>query len=75
MPLDGLEFLLGELFQIEWYRHVSESSYHRDLWSAAQKRRLERVLGWQLKQVRNYDTTPWMSLKRAKPEIGLLTDD
>jgi len=75
MPLDGLEFLLGELFQLGWHRHVSESSYHRDFWSEAQKRRLERVLGWQLKQVSDYDTTPWMSLKRAKPAVGLLTDD
>jgi hypothetical protein len=72
MPFDGLEFLLGELFQLDWHRHVSESTYHRDFWSAAQQRRLQKILGWQLKQVNDYDTTPWMSLKKAKPSLGLL---
>lgn len=72
-PLDGLEFLLGELFQLEWPQHVSKSSYDRDSWAGHQKRRLQRILEWQVAQVREAETTPWMSLKSAKPQINLLT--
>lgn len=72
-PMDGLEFLLGELFQREWHQALSKSSHQRDEWAKSQKKRLESVLKWKLEQVTNCDTTPWMSLKKARPPLGILT--
>jgi hypothetical protein len=74
LPLDGLEFLLGELFQLEWLSHVSKKTHDRDAWSKGQERRLERVLRWQLEQVTSWESTPWMSLKKAKPGIDLIAE-
>lgn len=71
-PMDGLEFLLGELFQLEWLEHVSRDSYERNTWATSQKRRMEQVLRWQLSHVGKNETTPWMSLKTAKPGVNLL---
>lgn len=72
-PMDGLEFLLGELFQLRWLQTVSEESYARNLWAKSQSNRLRRLLNWKLDQIQEADTTPWMALKRAKPDLGLLT--
>ncbi len=72
-PMDGLEFLLGELFQREWYQEVSKSSHQKDAWGKSQKDRLERVLKWELEQIARWKTTPWMSLKRAKPPLEMIT--
>ena len=72
-PLDGLEFILGELFQSAWHQAVSRPSHHRNAWAGSQKQRLQRLMEWQLRQINEADTTPWMSLKKAKPELDLLT--
>ncbi|MFO1095257.1 MAG: hypothetical protein U0992_18425 [Planctomycetaceae bacterium] len=73
-PMDGLEFLLGELFQLRWNQTVSTDSDAKNTWATCQRRRLERVLTWKLQQVRNADTTPWMAIKKAKPDLRLLVD-
>lgn len=73
-PMDGLEFLLGELFQRRWLQVVSEDSDNRNSWANSQGKRLERLLDWKRRQVRQAETTPWMALKKAKPELGLLSE-
>jgi len=73
-PMDALEFLLGELFQRRWLQTVSKSSRDRDAWGKSQQHRLERLLKWELDQVAKWDTTPWMSLKKAKPPLKVITE-
>ena len=73
-PMDGVEFLLGELFQLRWRKCVSEDSCERDSWANSQKHRLQRILNWKLKTIREAATTPWMALKKAKPDLELLRD-
>ena len=70
-PFDALEFVLGELFQDEWLRNVSRSSHERNEWASAQRLRLHNVLTWQQAMVNGSALTPWMSLKKAKPDIDL----
>ena len=75
-PMDGLEFLLGELFQSQWEQRISEDSQDRNGWAKSQTTRLSKLLTWQDRQVRdNILGTPWMSLKRAKPPIDVLSED
>jgi len=72
-PLDGLEFLLGELFQRDWHQRMSEDSHDKAAWGNSQKKRLQRVLKWELEQVDKWKTTPWMTLKKAKPPLRVIT--
>jgi hypothetical protein len=72
-PMDGLDFLLGELFQSQWEQATSEDSQERNAWVQSQSIRLSRMLTWQAKQVDGMKGgTPWMSLKRAKPPADIL---
>lgn len=74
-PMDGLDFLLGELFQTQWEQEISKDSQHRNGWADSQRSRLSRMLAWQAEQVRtNRVGTPWMSLKRAKPRLEVLLE-
>lgn len=73
-PMDGLEFLLGELFQLRWAQTVSEESEDRDSWAKCQRDRLSNLLSWKLDIVRQSQTTPWMALKKAKPELDFLME-
>lgn len=70
-PMDGLEFLLGEMFQLRWAQAVSEDSEDKNSWTKSQKTRLSKLLKWKLDKIRNAETTPWMALKKAKPELGI----
>ena len=73
-PMDGLEFLLGELFQRRWVEEVSADSEVRNSWANSQSHRMERILRWSWERVRNPDATPWIDLKKAKPAFDLLTE-
>lgn len=73
-PMDGLEFLLGELFQLRWLERVSKESEIRNSWARSQGHRLTRMMEWTLSCVKNPDTTPWMDLKKAKPSLELLAE-
>ncbi|TWT34989.1 hypothetical protein KOR42_53390 [Thalassoglobus neptunius] len=73
-PMDGLEFLLGELFQLRWPQAVSEESEDRNSWAKSQRERLCNLLSWKLDIVRQSETTPWMALKKAKPELDVLME-
>ena len=74
-PMDALDFLLGELFQKEWWERVCKQSDKQRRWGRNQSHRLKGLINWQLSQVVNWKGTPWMTLKRAKPPGNLLQPD
>jgi hypothetical protein len=63
-----LIFVLGELFQTEWARHVDDSRAHR--LAADQRRDWERRLRWELEAVQRHGL-PWTGLKHALPHRDL----
>jgi hypothetical protein len=66
-PMAVIEFFLGELFQDDWQKHITGTGGAKDYWSGVQKRRLESLLKWKLRQIRNCQGSPWLALKLAKP--------
>lgn len=71
-PMDCLEFLLGELFQDQWLEAISKDSADRNAWSNGQRHRLAQVLEWQATTVHKWTSSPWMSLKKAKPHLDVM---
>lgn len=71
-PMAALEFLLAELFQEAWLRHVSAETDALRQWRAIQRDRLEKLFAWQTQTVsRVNQTSPWSTLKLAKPPADL----
>ena len=73
-PMAALEYALGELFQKEWKRELGRSDPPTTWWCSTQKRRLCELLEWQqkeLKKYKEYSSSPWMTLKAAKPPADL----
>lgn len=66
-PLAVLEFLLGELFQERWRKHVNADTHATQRWRSIQRDRLTKLLQWQKTQVDVKDGSPWSALKMAKP--------
>jgi len=71
-PMDALEFVLAELFQDEWARHVARENDAIRNWAGCQKDRLIKLLKWQQDRLEKYSGSPWTSLKAAKPHVDLL---
>lgn len=65
-PMLTIEFLLGELFQEEWAKHISRSNGATQLWSSLQEGRMRKFLDWQ-KSVLLSNVSPLHRLKIAKP--------
>ncbi|MDQ3673987.1 MAG: hypothetical protein M3365_06405, partial [Gemmatimonadota bacterium] len=57
-----LEFVLGELFQHQWTRHVSGHASAKN-WRELQRRAWERWLGWQQETVAASTVSPWLDVK------------
>jgi hypothetical protein len=73
-PFDGLDFLLGELFPKRWPKRVSETSDVRNSWATSQTHRILRILQWQQEMVKKRSFgTPWISLKKEKPPLDILS--
>jgi hypothetical protein len=72
-PPAVLEFLLAELFQERWRKHVFAESSALKRWRAIQRDRLRRLLAWQTQQVSGSTGSPWCTLKAAKPAADLFT--
>ncbi len=70
-PMAAIGFALGELFQGDWEQTVSGTTYAPSEWRTIQTRRLTALLGWQLEQVAKTTSSPWCSLKVAKPNNAL----
>ena len=66
-PMVTLEFMLAELFQERWRRHVSSESVALKRWRRIQSDRLIRLLDWQSKAASVSDRSPWAALKAAIP--------
>ncbi len=73
-PLGIIEFALSELFQEEWQRAMLEDTTAVQTWRALQSDRLKRLLQWQLRLLGETISTPWIALKRAKPESQLFLE-
>jgi hypothetical protein len=74
LPTDGLDFLLGELFQDAWRAKVSKDSPETQVVGNFQVDRLDRWCKWQAEQIHMSHGSCWSRLKYAKPpkEIFLL---
>lgn len=69
-PIDAIEFLLSEIFQERWSRHVVANAEHGFLDS--RRRRFERLLDWQRSVIARARSTPVVALKEAKPSSDAL---
>ena len=74
-PMAAVEFVLGELFQDKWQGAARGARDYHKRWRAIQWRRWSRLLQWQkrtmIDAMERGDSSPWMSLKAAKPPDGL----
>ena len=74
-PLAVAEYVIAELFQTEWNKHVggaNESiSDNLRTWSSIQQGRLAALLTWQKQMVCDARSSPWTYLKSRKPEPNL----
>ncbi len=70
-PMSAIEFVLGELFQDEWAKATSSNANDTPYWRELQKKRLQKLLSWYQDQMKNLVSSPWISLKQAKPEDGM----
>lgn len=71
-PMLTIEFLLGELFQEEWAKHISRSGGTTQFWSSLQESRMQKFLDWQKSVLRsNSNVSPLHRLKIAKPPENL----
>lgn len=77
-PMAVTEFVLGELFQAQWRREMSNANTPHQIWLGIQRNRLLNFLDWQLQVIcgRRGDTTssPLMDLKHTGVEPSLLVD-
>jgi hypothetical protein len=72
-PAFALEFSLSELFQDDYLRSITHRQGDVQIWQSIQRRRFERLLGWQLRTVKDTAGSPWLALKKAKPIQELFT--
>jgi hypothetical protein len=73
-PMAVLEFLLAELFQERWKRHVFSETDPLKRWRAIQRKRFSKLLDWQQKAVSSADRSPWSALKSATPPQDIFLD-
>jgi hypothetical protein len=71
-PVDALDFLLGEMFQVRWRREVSLETASVRTWTGHQRERLSRLLGWKLDQVKKSNGSAWNYLKHERPPASIL---
>lgn len=74
-PFLVLEFAIGELFQDKWKRHAVADSADAKRWRSIHEPRLRRFFQWQINRLEKTPVgSPWMALKLAKPDAGLLVE-
>jgi hypothetical protein len=74
-PMAGLEFLLAEIFQDEWKKHLGDESEHLKRWRALQRQRLQKLLAWQQSEIAKDTASPWVALKIGKPDSDIFLRD
>jgi hypothetical protein len=73
-PPSVVEYVVGELFQEQWLKHIARRGADLNRWWPIQQRRLGAVLGWQLNVVEKAAGSPWTTLKKAKPHPALFVE-
>jgi hypothetical protein len=73
MPVDALDFLLGEIFQKEWKACVSRENDHTRALFASQRDRLTRLLEWKRDEVMKSSGSAWSWLKHRHPDVEMFT--
>jgi hypothetical protein len=71
-PIDALDFLLGEIFQMTWRQEVGQDSSAIQLWSAPQRDRLSRLLKWKQEEIDRSTGSAWNFLKHQRPSARIL---
>jgi hypothetical protein len=66
-PMAVVEYVIGELFQDRWAQAVAEENGDILHWRSLQKERFIRLFNWQKSSLEAAISTPWMTLKAAKP--------
>jgi hypothetical protein len=69
-PASIIEFVLAELFQDEWSKHVARNGSNLQRWSAIQRVRWSNLLTWKLDLIEK-SSSPWTTIKMAKPSPSL----
>lgn len=71
-PMLALEFVLGEIFQDEWPRHINDQSAKSDVgqWRNIYMSRFRKYLEWQQEAV-GRSASPLMALKQAVPKSDI----
>lgn len=70
-PLAVIEYVICELFQDEWDAHVAGGTPHVQRWREIQRKRFDKLLRWSLLASQPKLSTPWVALKRSKPDPSL----
>jgi hypothetical protein len=72
LPTDCIEFLLGELFQVEWPAAIPAQNPTVAYWRGFPRDRLRSVLRWYLDTAESATGGAWTTIKLAKPHADLL---
>lgn len=69
-PTAVAEFVLAELFQEDWPKHIASEPPELTRWAPIQQRRLTSLLSWKLEVLRAAAGSPWTTLKATKPPMN-----
>ena len=72
-PMSAVEYVLGELFQDEWARATARGTSDAIHWRSLQQRRLQCLFSWYRGAIEDSVSSPWMTLKSAKPGASMFT--
>ena len=67
-PMSAVEFALGELFHDKWGKVTAQNTAEALRWRSLQQVRLQKLFSWYQGHLKDLDRSPWMALKKAKPE-------
>ena len=71
-PMLALEFLLAEIFQDRWPKHMASGGYEVDEWRTLQQARYVKFFEWQRKNAQaSGQGSPLLTMKEAKPPPDL----
>jgi hypothetical protein len=73
-PMAALEFMLAELFQERWKRHLFSETDALKRWRAIQRARFSKILAWQGDEISSSNRSPWSALKAARPPEDLFLE-
>lgn len=74
-PMGVIEYVLGELFQDQWAKAAMGDSGDLAYWRNLQRSRLHRLIDWHRDVLADVMSSPWMTIKAAKPDSRMLLDD